>query len=114
MESNDSPEIPDRGETSDIPGHPSGARPEPSPSAPNQHDNNKTKTHCIHNPLPTLNCRAKILLAGTILVHTVVQRTVQTTAKAWTLGFKKRRATETFEDASNFSVPSALRGARDE
>ena len=26
MESNDSPEIPDRGETSDIPGLPSGAR----------------------------------------------------------------------------------------
>ena len=28
MESNDSPEIPDRGETSDIPGLPSGARQE--------------------------------------------------------------------------------------
>ena len=53
MESNDSPEIPDRGETSDIPGLPSGRQEEEEGQNSRVHDDTVQKNvfHAFRHPL---------------------------------------------------------------
>ena len=72
VESNDSPEIPDRGETSDIPGLPSGALPQRriEPASAARRSDALTKTDTSHPPKEQRNVTEQLVAQhSTVLPH---------------------------------------------